>query len=76
MIFPKTVAARVAPVTPLTLAELHAHASDLTTFDHLLPQIAALNELELLVLIGLFLVDERIHQAHHAASIFRFGLAP
>ena len=63
-------------VAPDVLAELRAlahDAADLHVFDKLVPSIAALGEIELLILIGMFVADESVHQAFHAASIYRFG---
>jgi hypothetical protein len=62
--------------SPTALSELRALADtarDLAVFDKLIPEIAALGELELLVLVGLFIVDESVHQGFHAAHIFKFG---
>lgn len=48
-------------------------ARDLAVFDRLLPRIGVLDETSMLVLIGLLMVDESIHQALHTAHLYRYG---
>jgi hypothetical protein len=66
-------AARLETATLHELRALADDARDLHVFDKLIPEIVALCEVELLLLIGLFVVGESVHQAFHAASIYRFG---
>jgi hypothetical protein len=59
---------------PLGLSELRALAadmSDLAVFDKRVAEVATLDEVTMLVLIGLFVVSESVHQAFNVASAYR-----
>lgn len=70
---PPRDAVRLAPTALSELRELANDARDLSRFDSLVPTIAALGEVEMLVLTGLLLADGSIHQALHVARIYKFG---